>query len=155
MKDLLRRVESVPISGRDLAHVVSIDDGGSEVTVRDLLAENSPRVLAAFGPAAAPAPVRKPARSHVKSVSRLNQREVRRVVEAFLDAIPRGRAVGIVGRGSFTVSQLRDELKKQTEIGKRLTEMVLQHNRFMEEAIKQGKVHKKTSNKVKLPDFDF
>lgn len=152
---LLSRIKQIPVSPSDLKQVVSVDKKtGENVTLEDLLPDNATQnsatqTASAFGFAAAknnPEP---------KPVRELDESEMRRIVDAFLDSIPKSEALEIEGYGSFTADQLRDEVERGTVVGRRITEIVRQDSIFLEEAVKQQKIARQSTGPIHIPDFDF
>ena len=156
-KELLDRMEIVPLEENDLYQVFSVDIKGHPATLEDYLVQSAPsEVLTSFGiePGTATALAKK--HDRVRSVRSLSDTELRPVVEAYLESVPEDETLEILGQGSFSKNELRQEIKKHTAVGERITEIVRQHNIFLEEAIKQGKVQRKNEETgVRLPAFDF
>ena len=149
-ENLLSHMGQLPLTESDLNQVISVDGTGKNATVGDLLDQFAPRaVLVAFGRVPASRPF------IIKSVRDLDDREMREVVHAQLNTVPKDQALAVIGYDSFTVDQLRGEVVRQTPLGQRFVEIVKQHNSFLEEAIKRGKIFKKAETKIQIPDFDF
>jgi hypothetical protein len=149
---LLSHLDQVELEESDLDQVITFNKEGKEVTLGDLVSQSkSSPVLAAFGRSSKPSPVAK----EIKAVTELDDEEVQSVVYAQIDAIPEDQAIAVTGWGSYTANQLRHEVETGTELGRRFTEIVKQHNVFLEEAVKRGKIKQKSETGVKIPDFDF
>ena len=130
IRGLLGRTREVPIGAKGLNRVISVDTEGEAVRVKDLLATRNKRT-------------HRPSRSanpKPKPVSELNELEKEVVVTAYLDSIPKGRAIAVSGYGSFTPDILKDELRKHTAVAEEITGAVLRHSRFIEQAINDGRV---------------
>ncbi len=132
IRGLLGRERYVPIGEEGLNRVISVNTDGGEVKVRDLIAFKD-----------------KGGDSHTKSrrtkakpkpVGELNEHDKEQVVTAYLNSIPRGRAIAISGYGSFTADTLKDELRKHSRVAEEITDAVLRHSRFIEQAINDGRV---------------
>lgn len=50
---------------------------------------------------------------------------IKRLVDEYLDSIPPGVVLSIIGLGTFTREQLRDEFERETPAGERLVQLVL------------------------------
>jgi hypothetical protein len=157
--DLIDRMNVIPIEEEDLHHIFSVDVSGQPATLEEFIVQSAPPVvLASFGIRPATATATALARGHVpiKSVRALNDKEIIPVVEAYLDSMPEDEMLEIVGQGSYTVDDLRREVRLCTSVGDRIAEIVRQHNIFLEEAIKRGKVQRKDEDEgIELPAFDF
>jgi hypothetical protein len=153
-KELLKRMDTVSIEEGELDLPFSVDEKGRAVSLGDFLAQNAPEsVRAEFGISAeTTAPT---ALAPIKSVSTLDDEEIRPVVESYLDSIPEDEALAVVGQGSFTGEELRHEVESHSPVGERIVGIVRQHNAFIEEAVKEGKVQKATEADLDIPDFDF
>jgi hypothetical protein len=155
-RDLIDKMETFPLEENDLKQVFSVDVGGNPATLKDYLIQSAPtRVLAEFG--IRDREGRGPARAReIKSVRTLTDDELEPVVEAYLDSVPEDQVLEVVGKGSFTTDQLREEVRRHSAVGERITEIVRRHNLFLEEAIKRGKIQRKTEEReISLPAFDF
>ncbi len=125
IRGLLNRTREISIGEKGLNRVISVDTEGGEVRVRDLLQKAGTRASR---------------RAKAKPVSTLNESEKERVVKAYLNSIPQGRAIALSGHGSFTADSLKNELRKHTAVAEEITDVVLRHSRFIEKAIKEGRV---------------
>ena len=63
--------------------------------------------------------------------------KIEMLVTQYLDAMS-DLVLEIVGHGSFNAAQLRDEVQRQTVVGKQFVDMILADHVFVEEAIKHG-----------------
>ena len=63
--------------------------------------------------------------------------KIEMLVNQYLDAMS-DMVLEIVGHGSFNAAQLRDEVQRQTVVGKQFVDMILADHVFVEEAIKHG-----------------
>lgn len=148
--ELIGQMETVSIEESELGQVFSVDSEGHLATLGDFLAQNAPpAVRASFGLTTAQR------HDTVRPVRTLDNEEIKPIVEAYLDSIPQDETLAIVGQGSFNADELRREVESRTALGERITGIVRQHNVFIEEAIKQGKIRKRTEEDVVIPDFDF
>lgn len=154
-KELIDRMDAVPLEEEDLHQIFSVDVSGHPATLAEFLVQSAPEsVLASFGISAGPTWARH--HTTIKSVRALSDKEIIPVVEDYLDSMTEDETLEIIGQGSFTVNDLRREVQLHTAIGERITEIVRQHNIFLEEAIKRGKVQRKEEEEViRLPAFDF
>ena len=124
----------IVLGSKGLNQVISVDTEGRDVTARDLVVLECGRREASLDAGSEAHLVR------AKEVSSLLEDEIDRIVEAYLNSVPNGRSLAIEGLGTFTVSQLREEVRNRTAVGEELKATVLQYNRFIEEAIKKGRV---------------
>lgn len=154
-KDLIDRMEVISIEAEDLHHIFSVDVSGHPATLEEFLAQSAPpSVLASFG--ISPERVIAGHNIPIKSVRALSDREIIPVVEDYLDSMTGDETLEIIGQGSFTVEDLRREVESHTAVGERIMEIVRQHNIFLEEAIKRGRVQKREEEEeIALPAFDF
>jgi len=148
---LFSYMNSVDFKEHELNWVISIDSKGNDATLGDLICQNAPlSVLATFS--------HTPKQSGVtiKAVHELSDKEIEHVVMRHLKTFPKDRALAIAGYGFFTGEQLREEVKQKTEVGRCYIAIVRSHNMFLEKAIKEGKIRRK-SNKgnVEIPNFNF
>jgi hypothetical protein len=142
MHKILDIMKEIVLGDNGLRHVISLDTNGEAVTAGDLIAQSQPeRREASLDVEGMHAADRAPA----KDVSALRDDEVDRIVEAYLNSIPKGRAIAIESYGVFTVSQLREELRNRTAVGEEIKNTVLQYNRFIEEAIRKGMIRTESS----------
>ncbi len=63
--------------------------------------------------------------------------QIQVLVNQYLEAMS-DMVLEIVGHGSFNAEQLRDEVQRQTVVGKQFVDMILADHVFVEEAIKRG-----------------
>jgi hypothetical protein len=154
-KDLIDRMEMVSLEDEDLHHIFSVDLSGQPATLEEFLAQSAPPdVLSSFG--ILPERVMAGAHAMIKSVRTLDDKEIIPVVEDYLDSMTGDETLEIVGQGSFTVDDLRREVKLRTNVGERITEIIRQHNIFLEEAIRRGRVQRREEEEeIALPAFDF
>jgi hypothetical protein len=154
-RELLDQMETFPLEENDLKQVFSVDMSGHPATLEDYLIQAAPApVLEAFG---IPVMERHILESRtIKSVRALSDDELEPIVEAYLDSVPEDQVLEIVGQGTFTTNDLRREVRHHTAIGERITDVVRRHNIFLEEAIKRGKIERKTEEQeISLPAFEF
>ena len=138
MQNLLDTMREVVLGANALNHIISVNTNGEAVSARDLIALLQPqRNEATLG-----GEVQHPSdtASSIKEVGSLQDSEIDRIVDAYLNSIPTGRALAIEGYGNFTPSQLKEEVRNRTAVGEEIKSTVLQYNRFIEEAIKKGVV---------------
>ena len=137
MQNLLDAMQEIVLGENALRHIISFNANGQAVTTRDLIAQAPPqRSEASLGGES-------PQAAHtasIKEVGVLQDSEIDQIVDAYLNSIPAGRALAIEGYGSFTPSQLKEEVRRKTAVGEEIKSTVLQYNRFIEEAIKKGVV---------------
>ena len=129
IRGLLSRTREVSIGEKGLNRVISVDTEGEEVKVKDLLATRNKSSDKPSTHNAQPKPV-----------SELNELEKERVVTAYLNSIPKGRAIAVSGYGSFTPDRLKNELRKHTVVAEEIIDAVLRHSRYIEQAINDGRV---------------
>ena len=135
MQNLLDSMQEVVLGENALRHIISVNANGEAVTARELIEQVQPqRSQASLGGGEAFQA------ATIKEVGSLQDTEIDRIVDAYLDSIPTGRALAIEGYGSFTPSQLKEEVRNRTAVGEEIKSTVLQYNRFIEEAIKKGVV---------------
>lgn len=138
MQNLLDSMQEIVLGENALRHIISVNDNGEAVTARDLIAQVQPqRAEASLGSESREAAT---AAASIKEVGLLQDSEIDQIVDAYLNSIPAGRALAIEGYGSFTASQLKEEVLKKSAVGEEIKSTVLQYNRFIEEAIKKGVV---------------
>jgi hypothetical protein len=137
MQNLLDEMQEIVLGENALRHIISINVNGEPVTARELISQIQPqRSEASLGSEA----LQPPNAASIKEVGSLQDSEIDRIVDAYLNSIPTGRALAIEGYGSFTPSQLKEEVRNKTAVGEEIKNTVLQYNRFIEEAIKKGVV---------------
>lgn len=156
-QELLERMDIIFLEKEELKQVFSVDSSGHLATLGDFMAQNAPpQVQAAFGITPESVSPQVKENGAVRSVCTLDEHELIPIVEAYLDTMPHDETLEIIGQGSFTVDQLRQEVEKHSPIGERLIEIIRHHNMFVEEAVKKGKIRPAAEDdQVKLPDFDF
>jgi hypothetical protein len=139
----------IELADSEIEQIVSLDSKGKYVTLGELVEQLAPReVVGRFG--------RTPKSGRtIKPVHDLDDHESEQIVDAYLDSIPPDQSFAVTGHGSFTADELRREVHQRTELGRRYVAMVKQHNMFLEEAVKRGKIQRKTNGVIKVPPFDF
>ena len=61
----------------------------------------------------------------------MNDQLIERLVEDYLDSIPTGEVLSIIGFGTYTPEQLRDEFERRTPVGELVIQLVLDgHGEF-------------------------
>src|SRR5712691_10529439 len=136
-QDLLDRIEFLPVDKSELAQTFSLDVEGHKVTLEEYIqGYTAGRVLATRRGTAGAAPAQNTAQ--VKPVRDLSEVEMDQLVQDYVDSIPQGETLVIMGEGPFTVDQLRQEVRRRTAVGQRLANIVRRYHMFMEEAVKQG-----------------
>jgi hypothetical protein len=148
-EQLFKHMGTIKLTDADLKQVISFDTMGKQVTLGELVAQVAPsEVVGHFG-------LTPKAKRSIKPVHNLDDKEDEQIVDAYLKNIPTGRSLAVMGHGSYTVAELRQEVHNRTALGRRYMEIVKQHNMFLEEAARRGKIQKKTKGNVILPPFDF
>jgi len=150
-QELLDKTE-LTIDERELQLPVSVDETGSIVTLAELVDEKAPvAVRRALGRWPS-----EPRHRQVRQVRNLSSDELRVLAEATLEVSDPTANAAIVGQGDFSTKELLDEVRRETDVGRRLVEAVRTHSLFIESAIEAGKVHVvQPQVRVILPEFDF
>ena len=55
----------------------------------------------------------------------LESEEINRLVDEYLESMPDDEVLAIIGEGSFSSDELRDHVHRQTPVGERFVQMVL------------------------------
>ena len=148
-EDVLEQMETgIYVDDAELDQIFSMDEAGTYVTLRELIASREPELGAALGDV----PLRNS--PGVRSVQALSEDEFEPIVFAFLDSFDPNELL-VVGEKSFSADQLREEVRERSPIGQRITEMVRRDSLFVEKALEQRKIRKKVGRTRKLPGFPF
>ena len=147
-EELLTRVDFIPIPEGELDEVFSVDTEGRAITLREYIDQHAGEdkcILSALSSSCTPIG---PDANSTGKQSRITEEEIARLVEQYLASVPDDVVMSIIGSGTFTVDELRDEFHKRTAVGERLAEMVLDGHMFVDEAIKLGKIRIESEKEV-------
>jgi len=136
-EELIEKMDYIPVSEADLNSFFSHDAEGREMTLRDYLNEcEMKRHGLTMSSLAA---VTRDDEAHgLKDQDK--EQNIERLVEEYLGSIPSGEVLSIIGQGTYTVDELRDEVNRKTAVGERVIQMVLDGHAFMKEAIERDKI---------------
>jgi hypothetical protein len=150
--ELLKHMQELEFDDSELEEPVSLNERGSIATVRDLLAERAPvATLALFRIESPQSP------SHVRPIETLEPWALRRVACELLKHVDSRKRVIAPGLGSYSPSQLIDEIERGTAIGTKVVQAVRSDCLLIEQAIATGKARpkRKVARKINIPEFTF
>jgi hypothetical protein len=123
---------AILITERDLNRFFSCDAYGDRLTLGDYIQlHEGGAVVESLGEAAM--------KSASEDTPRFSDRDIEILVGQYLDSMSEeDEVLEIVGSGSFTADELREEVRKRTAVGEDLIAMILADHTFVEERIKRG-----------------
>ena len=64
--------------------------------------------------------------------------EIELLVDQYLESIPEDEVFEIVGVGSFSKNELREQVRNRTSVGLQIIQMILDDRNFVDEQIRRG-----------------